>query len=332
MSGRAADRVVFTSGGSEANNLAVLGLAGARPDVSEAIISAIEHPSVAAPARRLEERGWTIHRLAVTPEGVVDCDSIARRLNARTGLVSVMLANNETGVIQPLAEIVERAAAHGAAVHTDAVQMVGKQPVDFRALGVDLMSVAAHKFHGPQGIGALVVRHGVELTPLLTGGLQQQGLRPGTEPVALVVGMAAAMAAFERERQSRPERLAMLRDRFEARLAAELPGQVVINGAAAARVPHTSSVAFVGFDRQALVMALDLEGVACSSGSACASGSSQPSTVLAAMGVAPAILAGSLRFSLGARTTVEDIDESVERIVATCRRIGPVGLSPRPER
>ena len=324
LSGHAADRVIFTSGGSEANNLAILGLAGgqSRPsEPGEAVISAIEHPSVAAPAELLERRGWTVHRLRVAVAGTVEGDSLSGLLNQRTRLVSVMLANNETGVVQPLAELIERAAARGVLVHTDAVQMVGKQSVDFHALGVDLMSAAAHKFHGPQGIGVLIVRHGAQLDPLLVGGLQQEGLRPGTEPVALAVGMAAALAAFQREKESRPARMAMLRDRLEARLAADLLGQIVINGAAAPRVPHTSNVGFLGFDRQALLMALDLAGIACSSGSACASGSSQPSTVLAAMGASPEVLAGSLRFSLGAMTTVEDIDEAVERIVATCQRI-----------
>ena len=207
MTGHAADRVIFTSGGSEANNLAIFGLAATHADNTaphEAVISAIEHPSVAAPAARLAEREWTVHRLGVTPSGVVDCASLVGRLNPRTRFVSVMLANNETGVIQPLAEVVEHAAGHGAAIHTDAAQIVGKLPVDFRALGVDLMSAAAHKFHGPQGIGALLVRHGVALEPLLVGGPQQGGLRPGTEPVALAVGMAAALAAFERQPESRP--------------------------------------------------------------------------------------------------------------------------------
>ncbi len=206
-------------------------------------------------------------------------------------------------------------------MHTDAAQMAGKLPVDFQALGVDALSVAAHKFHGPLGIGALVVRDEVPLAPYLVGGFQQEGLRGGTESVALAVGMHAALAAWESEQHERCVRLRQLRDRLEADLTAGYPGRLVINGAGAARLPHTTNIAFVGIDRQALVMALDLAGVACSTGSACASGSSEPSPVLAAMGADPEVLASSVRFSLGATTTVADIDGASARILAVCRKI-----------
>jgi cysteine desulfurase len=326
------DRVIFTSGGTEANNLALLGMARfSDPGVApgEAIISAIEHPSVTAAVELLSRRGWTIHRLGVTRDGVVDMAPLEGLLSERTRFVSVMLANNETGVIQPVAEIARLCQGLGVPMHTDAAQMVGKLPVDFRALGASAMSVAAHKFHGPLGIGALVVRHDLELQPLLVGGFQQEGLRGGTEPVALAMGMHAALAAWEREKEARVERLAHLRDRLEAHLARGYAGKLIVNGAAARRLPHTANVAFVGVDRQALVIALDLAGVACSTGSACASGSSEPSPVLAAMGAGKEIWAGSVRFSLGATTTVDEIDEAAERIVAVAAKVLAAGARDR---
>jgi cysteine desulfurase len=324
LQGRTADRLIFTSGGTEANNLALLGMtaAGDRAEgPHQAIISAIEHPSVVGPVEALSGRGWKIDRLVVSREGVVDVDQLDELLGDQTRFVSVMLANNETGVIQPVEEIARRCAARGVPLHTDAVQAIGKVPVDFRVLGVASMTVTAHKLHGPLGIGALIARHDTPLRPILHGGFQQEGLRPGTESVALVVGMWAALAAFERERAARSERLRSLRDRLEAGLAAAIGEQIVINGAGAQRLPHTSNVGFVGLDRQALFMALDLAGVACSTGSACASGSSEPSPVLLAMGVAPAVLNGSLRFSLGATTTAQEIDEAVRRIAKVCRQV-----------
>jgi cysteine desulfurase len=318
------DRVVFTSGGTEANNLALLGMAGwGDPSVvpGEAIISTIEHPSVTAAVDLLSRGGWTIHRLGVTLDGVVDVGSLGGLLNERTRFVSVMLANNETGVIQPIAAIAARCQALGVPMHTDAAQMVGKLPVDFGELGASAMSVAAHKFQGPLGIGALVVRNDLELRPLLVGGFQQEGLRGGTEPVALAVGMHTALAGWEREKSARSDRMRRLRQRLEAALAEGYDGQLIVNGAGAERLPHTSNVAFLGLERQALVMAFDLAGVACSTGSACASGSSEPSVVLRAMGCPKEILAGSVRFSLGATTTAAEIDDAVDRILAVANRI-----------
>ena len=317
LSGREPDRVIFTSGGTEANNLALLGLAGLhdpRAVPGEAIVSVIEHASIAAAVDSLERRGWTIHRLGVTRDGVVDLGPLDQWLTERTRFVSVMLANNETGVLQPVAEIARRCAALGVPLHTDAAQVVGKLPVDFGELAVSSLSVAPHKFHGPLGIGVLIARHALPLEPLLFGGFQQAGLRPGTESVALAVGMHAALAAWQREAAARTTRLRTLRDRLEAGLAAGYAGPVVVNGIGAERLPHTSNLALVGLERQSLLMALDLAGVACSTGSACASGSSEPSPVLAAMGCDPSVLASSLRFSLGATTTAEEIAEAIERI------------------
>jgi cysteine desulfurase len=228
-----------------------------------------------------------------------------------------MLGQNETGVLQPVDEAAAICARRGVPLHTDAAQVVGKLPVDFRALGAATMTVAAHKFHGPVGIGALVVRHGVELRPQLFGGFQQGGLRPGTESVALAVGMCRALELWHGESAERPARMRALRDRFEQAILAGWPTAVVI-GRDVDRLPQTSQIAFVGLDRQALFMALDQAGVACSTGSACASGSSEPSPVLLAMGCEPAVVASALRFSVGATTTAWDIDEAAHRILACC--------------
>ncbi len=332
LSGRQCDRVILTSGGTEANNLALLSLAGGHDRLAacgEAIVSVIEHPSVAATAAALERRGWKIHRLGVTSDGVVDLGQFDALLCEKTRWVSVMLANNETGVVQPVAEIARRCAALGIAMHTDAVQMVGKLPVDFRALGASSMSVAPHKFHGPLGIGALVARHDLRLEPLLYGGFQQEGLRPGTESVALAVGIRAALEAWQREGSARTERMNLLRDRLESALAAGYDGEIVVNGAAVERLPNTSNLALVGLERQSLLMALDLAGVACSTGSACASGSSEPSAALTAMGASKAVLAGSLRFSLGATSAADEIEEAIARILSVCARMPRSGLGMR---
>ncbi len=317
--GRNPDRLIFTSGGTEANNLAIFGLTGgftARSPGRASAISAIEHPSVARPAEVLSARGWRVDRLEVSSDGVVRLDGFPRLLDQSNPLrlVSVMLANNETGVIQPVGRLAELATDSGVPLHTDAAQVVGKVPVNFRALGVTALSCAAHKFHGPRGIGALLVRGDVKLEPLLWGGFHEQGLRPGTESVALAVGMFTALDIFQREQAARLDRLTRLRDRFETALRAGFP-TVVIHGAAADRLPNTTCAAFPGHDRQALVMALDLAGVACSTGSACASGSSEPSPTLLAMGLPKPLVESSLRFSLGATTTEAEIDEAAARIL-----------------
>ncbi len=311
VSGTHADQVIFTSGGTEANNLALRGLAGDQP--GRMIISAIEHPSVVGAAEELARQGFELRRVRVSPEGVVDVDHLRELLDQRTRVISVMLGNNETGVLQPVAEVAAVCHTAGVPVHTDAVQVVGKLPVNFRQLDVAALSLSAHKFHGPRGIGALIVRHGVELIPILFGGFQQQGLRPGTESVTLVVGLHRALQLWHDEADERASRMARLRDRLEARLLANVP-DLVINGAGAARLPHTSNIAFPGLDRQALLMALDMAGVACSTGSACASGSSEPSPVLLAMGCGADVVEGSLRLSLSALTTEAEIDVAAGRI------------------
>lgn len=316
------DRVLLTSGGTEANNLAILGITAARRDSrpGRIIISAVEHPSVIEPAEHLLENGWRLDTLAVNRDGVVRTELLPPLLTPETQLVSVILGNHETGVLQPVAELAKQCREKGIAVHTDAVQVVGKRPVDFHALGVSAMSVAAHKFQGPLGIGALVVRHDTPIAPLLFGGTQQGALRPGTESVVLAVGMAKALELCHQELEAHSRRLEALRDRLERGLRAGFP-ELVINGAAAERLPHTTSLAFPGIDAQVLLVAFDLAGVACSVGSACSSGSTELSPTLRAMGLPKEVLASSLRFSLGAPTTEAEIDEAVRRILQVVEQL-----------
>lgn len=326
--GMDADRLVLTSGGTESNNLALRGLlapagqaTAGQADHAEPphlVISSIEHPRIDATAEALRLQGVGVDRAPVNHDGVVDVDALEALLRPTTRLVSVMLANNETGVIQPVAEIARRCAARGVPVHTDATQAVGKVEVDFRRLGVAMMTFTAHKFHGPAGVGGLLVRSGLAPLELLSG--QAGAERPGTAAVALAVGMQAALEAWREEHAERQRRMTGLRDRFEQGVLAGVPETEVV-GSAAERLPHTSNLAFVGLDRQALAMALDRAGVACSTGSACASGSSEPSPTLLAMGLPEAVVRGALRFSLGALTTAEEIDAAIEAIRTVCNRL-----------
>lgn len=312
ISNTLADHVVFTSGGTESNNLALLGLAGDPP--GNVVISAIEHPSVVGAAERLRSQGFELRKAPVTPTGAVDLDQFHSLIDDETHVASVMLGNNETGVLQPVAEIAEICNERDVPLHTDAVQVAGKLPVDFRGLGVAALSTAAHKSHGPRGIGALIVRHDCHLQPIHFGGFQQMGLRPGTESVVLAVGMHKALQLWQTEAEERMSRMTTLRNRLELLISTNCPESIVV-GIEADRLPHTSNIAFPGLDRQAILMALDVAGVACSTGSACASGSSEPSPVLLAMGCLSAVVEGSIRFSLGAFTTAAEIDEAVSRIL-----------------
>jgi cysteine desulfurase len=250
-------------------------------------------------------------------------------LSENTRLLSVMLGNHETGALQPVEQLATICRNAAVPLHTDAVQVVGKRPVSFRQLGVAAMTIAAHKFQGPVGIGALIVRHGVPIAPIQFGGHHQWGLRPGTEPVVLALGMLTALEIWQREQQVRADHLCSLRDRFEQRLKAAIPG-VIVNAEAAKRLPHTSNVALPGPDGQVLLMALDMGGVACSAGSACSSGSVELSPTLLAMGLPKEVAARSLRFSFGAGTTEAEIDEAVRRIAHAHAELGggePFGVS-----
>ncbi|MDY0170079.1 MAG: cysteine desulfurase family protein [Thermoguttaceae bacterium] len=315
------DRLLFTGGGTESNNLAVLGLCRTGGNVpGQLVISAMEHHSVIGPAEYLLEQGWRLDTMSVNPDGVVRAEQLAGLLGPETRLVSIMLANHETGVLQPVERLAAECEAAGIPMHTDAVQVAGKLPIDFRGLHVSALSVAAHKFRGPPAIGALLLRHDARLAPLTFGGHQQRGLRPGTEPVALAVGMATALKLWRREYEAHLKHLTELRDGLEAGLKRGRP-DVVIHGQAAQRLPQTSNVAFPGLDGQMLLMALDLAGVACSVGSACDSGSTELSPTLRAMGLPNHLVRSSLRLSVGATNTIEQIDEAVCRILNVCREL-----------
>lgn len=315
----AADRLLFTSGGTESNNLALRGLVGDPP--GRLIVSSIEHLSVLAVAGRLRDSGWQVDLLRALPSGRVDLNHLDELLarEPRPRVVSVMWANNETGVLQPVAEVARRCRQAGIRCHCDAVQGVGKLPVDFRSLDVDAMSLSAHKFSGPCGIGALLLRHGVRLEPQLFGGHQQWGLRPGSEPVALAVGMLAALRRWEAQAPQRAAAGQTGRDTFERQLL-EADAAVVVNGSEP-RLPQTSNLSFLGLDRQALWMALDLAGLECSTGSACSSGASEPSHVLLAMGLTSDRVDSALRFSLGYATTMPDVMDAADRILRTVKHL-----------
>jgi cysteine desulfurase len=319
--------VIFTSGGTEANNLAVFGLAGAETSPGHVISSTIEHPAIAEPVARLEAAGFTIDRMAVDRQGLVNASRVATAFRPDTRFATLMLANNETGAIQPVQELTSQAASYGIPVHTDAVQAVGRIPIHFHNLNVTTLAASAHKFHGPVGVGLLLVKSGVRLGSRLFGGGQQQGRRPGTIAVPLVTGLATALKKWHDQFQERTARWTALRDRLEFGLTQALGAcHVVRNGPVDAnhRLPQTLNVGFVGLDGDALLMQLDLMGIAASLGSACASGSTRPSPTLMAMGVPDDYLRSSVRFSFGASTTVGEIDEAIQRIVEAVRQIKPM--------
>ena len=308
--------IVFTSGGSEANNLALKGVAFRHcREGAHLVISAVEHPSVSAAARWLAGEGFAVTEVPVDRYGQVDPDAVAAALRADTLLVSVMLANNEVGTLQPVRRIADVAHARGVLVHCDAAQAVGKVPVDVEALGVDLLSVAGHKFYGPKGVGALYVRSGVQLTPLVHGSRQERGCRAGTENVPGVVGLGVAAELAARELDAELPRLRALRDRLQARLADGCP-DAVFHGHPEQRLPNTCSVGFPGRDAGRLLAALG-DRVALSAGAACrAAGQTPRSHVLDAMGVPPAVAAGTLRLSLGRFTTEADVDRGADAVLA----------------
>jgi cysteine desulfurase len=311
------DEVLFTSGATEANNLALLSHAGAPP--AHLIAGSTEHPSVAEPIRQLNARGFSVEWLPVDGDGVIHVEALDSLLRPETRLVTVMLANHETGAVQPVRALVERLGDRGF-FHCDAVQAVGKVPVSFHDLGVSTLSFSAHKFHGPKGVGALLVRRGVKVHPLFWGGHQQQSRRPGTEPVALAVGLATALALAHREMDSRLEHVERLRRRFLDLLRASAD-PVILNGPASEGIPHTLNLSFPGLRADALLIALDLAGVACSTGSACSSGSLLPSPVLQAMSVPDPVLRSAMRFSLSPLVTEEQIDEAARRVAANVAQL-----------
>jgi len=304
--GAQAGEIVFTSGATEANNLALHGVTAARR--GGLILSTVEHPSVARVADHLAAGGVNVEFLPVNAAGRVDPGALRGLLGPGTALVSVMLANNETGVLQPIRDLATACRESGAALHVDAAQAIGRLCVDVGELGADLLSLSGHKMLGPAGIGALWVRQGVSLAPLLHGGGQESNRRSGSENVAGAVGLGVASRHAAETQAEFREEVSGLRDYLEQRLLEAWPGAVV-HGGGAPRLSNTALVGFPGLDGEAAVMRLDLEGVAVSMGSACSTGTMRPSTVLAAMGVPEPLAAGSLRFSLGPENTRAEMDE-----------------------
>lgn len=305
------DEIVFTGGGSEANNLALKGVFFARRDKGDHVITTrIEHPAVVEPCRFLERLGARVTYLPVDGAGRIDPDDLRRAITPRTILVSIMHANNEVGTIQPIEDCARLVHAHGVLFHSDAAQSVGKIPTDVDQLGLDFMSVAGHKLYAPKGIGALFVRHGLAIEPLIHGAGHEGGRRAGTESALLAVGLGKAC---ELARDLAPvDRLRALRDRFWEALQAQFGNRVVLNGHPTHRLPNTLNVSFVGRIGGEILARLD--GVAASTGSACHSGRIELSPMLAAMDIAPEVGMGAIRFSLGRGTTRDDIDSVVERL------------------
>ena len=310
--------VIFTSGGTESDNFGIRGAADALEPSNRRhlIASAIEHEAVLNTFRALARRGWTTTLLPVDQSGVLDPQRLREAIRADTALVSVMHANNEIGTIQPVTELAAIAHEHGALMHTDAVQSAGKIPVDVRALGVDLLTVSAHKFNGPKGAGALWVKRGTRMQPILTGGKHERSRRAGTENVPAIAGMGVAAAEARGKMAAEGGRLAALRDRLEAGIVTAVPG-TVLNGTPTARVPNTTNISFDRVEAESLLIALDLEGIAVSTGSACSSGTLEPSHVLKAMGLPTHRTQNSLRFSLGMFST----DEEVDHVIATLPKL-----------
>ncbi len=309
------DEILFTSGGTEADNLAVLGVAQAASSASKGIVtSTIEHQAVLAPCKLLHDAGRPVTFLPVDADGYLRLPALAEAAKPGVALFSVMLANNETGAIQPVAEVAQAAASCGALVHTDAVQAAGKLSIDVEALGVSMLSFSSHKIHGPKGAGALYVKRNCPLSPLIHGGRQERGLRPGTENVPAIVGFGKACELAAARLAEDHRRLSSLRDRFEAQILARIPG-TRINGPVKARLPNTSNIGFVELDGEAITINLDMLGMAASNGAACSAVDHAPSHVLLAMGQSESVARSAVRFSFGRDNTDEDVDRAVALVV-----------------
>lgn len=313
--------VIFTCGGTEADNAAVAGVARALQDRGRHIVTTrIEHHAVLRTCEALEREGFEVTYLDVDEEGSISLDELASSLRDDTVLVSIMYANNETGVVQPLGAAAELARSKGIPFHTDAVQAVGKIPVDVDHLGVDLLSIAAHKLHGPKGVGALFVRGGTPWTPFLLGGGHERNRRGGTENVPGIVGLGMACEVAAEKLSFMDTDVRALRDRLESDLLDRVPNSVV-NGAAAQRLPHVSNISFCGLQGESLLIALDFHGISVSTGAACASGSVSPSHVLVAMGLPEERVQGAIRFSLGRFTRPDEIAYTLEVVPRVARRM-----------
>ena len=325
--------VVFTSGGTESDNHAIFGIIGSllgSTPPPHIITTTIEHEAVLNACQGLEKRGASVTYLPVSRDGVIAPDAVRAAIRPETVFITVMHANNELGTVQPLGEIGQIAAEHDIYLHSDAVQSASKIPVDARALQLDLLSISAHKLYGPKGVGALFIKSGTRVRQFLYGGHHQRGFRPGTENVAGIVGLGKAAELAGTSLPPDATRIAALRDKLERELLARVPDSVA-NGAGAERTPNTSNITFTGIEGEALVIALDLKGLACSTGAACSSGAVEPSHVLTAIGLPASEARASVRFSLGRHTTEAEIDVAlgiVPAAVAQLRSLSPTYKKP----
>jgi cysteine desulfurase len=313
--------IMFSSGGTESNNHAIFGVVGAASGSSKHVItSAVEHSAVLDPCRALEKQGVAVTFLPVDGEGLVNPEDVRRAIRPDTVLITIMLANNELGTIEPIAEIGKIAAEAHVTLHTDAIQAAGKIPIDVAKLGVHLLSISAHKLYGPKGVGALYVRKGTHLEPLLYGGHSERDRRPGTEDVTSIAGLGKAADLALTHMKAEGRRIAVLRDRLENGLLERIP-HARVNGSRAQRVPNTTNLTLPFIEGEAMVIALDLRGLSCSTGAACSSGAVEPSHVLLAIGLAPEDARATLRLSLGQQTTDEEIDFALETIPPVIERL-----------
>ncbi len=317
--------IIFTSGGTESDNTALLCGIGADSERPGLVTSVVEHPAVLETAGYIEQTGHPLGLVKVKSSGSLNMDSLEELVNPNTGLVSIMKANNETGVIMPIREAAEIAHRYGALFHTDAVQAVGKIPVDVKVEGIDLLSLSAHKFHGPKGVGALYVRKGLKLIPFMHGGHQEKGMRSGTYNIAGIVGLgkAAEMAGYFIAEEA--SKTSSLLEKLESGILKKCPGAVIV-GASAGRLPNTATVLFTGVESEAVLTLIDLAGICVSSGSACSTGSKDPSYVLTSMGISATDANTAIRFSLSMYTSDQEIDyvlEVLPPIIDKLRKISP---------
>lgn len=322
--GAAEEEIIFTGCGTESDNIALSGVMTGAPEGKTGLVTtAIEHSAVLKTARMLEQKGFTLTVIGVDGRGVVDLDELRRAAGPNTALVSVMHANNETGAIQPIEEAAQIAHAAGALFHTDAVQSAGKISINVREMGVDLLSLSGHKVNAPKGFGVLFIRRGIAVTPVTYGGSHEYGLRPGTENVAGAVGFARALELATAEMETKTRTLSQLCERLETGLLKRIPDSVV-NGGDAPRLPGTTNISVPGVDGEALLISMDMAGIALSTGSACRAGDVAPSHVLLAMGVDPRTATSSLRFSMGWGTSAESVDYVLDALPPIVERLRKV--------
>lgn len=322
--GAEAKEIVFTSGGTEADNTALRGVATYHRSRGDHVISStIEHPAVLRTCEQLEKEGFRVTYVGVGADGIIRVDELKNAIDDQTILISVMHANNEIGSIQPIGEIAALARERKISFHTDAIQSVGKIPVNVKALGVDLLSLSGHKLHGPKGVGALYIRRGVRMNALLYGGSHERSRRAGTENVPGIVGLGKACELAREGLEDVKTRMRRFRDKLEEGILAGIP-ETVVNGSRVHRMPHVSNISFRYLEGEALLISLDFQGVAISTGSACSSGSLEPSHVLRAIGRDSELAHGAIRFSLSRMTTEEDIDYVLEILPAVVERMREV--------